>query len=109
MSDTLAGSQCAVLSGDRELPRARLLENAARGATGLSELGIGAGDSVAIMLRNDFPFFEACMAANAVGAHAVPINWHFQEEESAYILRDCRAKALIVHADLLPHVRSGIP
>ena len=91
------------------MSRVRLMENAARGATGLSALGIGSGDSVAIMLRNDFPFFEASMAANAVGAHAVPINWHFQEEESAYILRDCKAKALVVHADLLPQVRSGIP
>lgn len=42
-------------------------------------MGIGPEDTVAIMLRNDFPFFESSMAANFVGAHAVPINWHFQK------------------------------
>ena len=109
MSHALTDLNCAILSGDRELSQAQLLENAARGATGLSALGVGAADSVAIMLRNDFPFFEASMAANALGAHAVPINWHFQEEEAAYILRDCKAKVLVVHADLLPQVRAGIP
>src|SRR5258706_609730 len=109
MSNSLDDLKCAIVSGDRELPQSQLLENAARAAAGLSALGVGPGDSVAIMLRNDFPFFEASMAANAVGAHAVPINWHFQAEEAAYILRDCKAKVLVVHADLLPHVIAGTP
>jgi long-chain acyl-CoA synthetase len=109
MSDALTGLKRTILSGDRELPQVQLLENAARAATGLSALGIAAEDSVAIMLRNDFPFFEASMAANSVGAHAVPINWHFQGEEAAYILRDSKAKVLVVHADLLPQVQAGIP
>ena len=109
MSQAFTDLKCAIVSGDRELPQAQLLENAARGASGFSALGVGTADSVAVMLRNDFPFFEASMAANAVGAHAVPINWHFQGEEAAYILRDCKAKVLVVHADLLPRVRDGIP
>jgi long-chain acyl-CoA synthetase len=49
------------------------------------------------------------MAANSLGTHGVPINWHFQKDEAGYILRDSRAKALVVHADLLPQVRDGIP
>src|ERR1044071_5649299 len=109
MSDALTGLKRAILSGDRELSQPQLLENAARAATGLAELGISAEDTVAIMLRNDFPFFEASMAANLLGAHAVPINGHFREEEDGYILRDSQAKALVVHADLLPQVRAAIP
>ena len=109
MSNGFTDLKCAIVSGDRELLQSQLLENAARAAAGLSALGVESGDSVAIMLRNDFPFFEASMAANALGAHAVPINWHFQAEEAAYILRDCKAKVLVVHADLLPAVRDGIP
>jgi long-chain acyl-CoA synthetase len=98
-----------ILSGERELGQAELLDKVARAVSGFSAMGIGAEDTVAIMLRNDFPFIEASMAANYVGAHAVPINWHFQADEAAYILRDSGTKVLVVHADLLLQVRAGIP
>jgi long-chain acyl-CoA synthetase len=98
-----------ILSGDRELSQAQLLENASRAAAGFSALGVGAEDAVALMLRNDFPVFEASIAANSLGAHAVPINWHFQAEEARYILCDSRAKVLVIHADLLPQIQSAIP
>jgi len=98
-----------IRSGFRELRQAELLANVSRAATGLSSVGVAAADAVASMLRNDFPIFEASMAANLLGAHAVPINWHFQADEAGYILRDSRAKVLVVHADLLPQIRAGIP
>src|ERR1051325_11659701 len=109
MADDCASLSRKLVSGSRELSQSRLLENVARAVSGFSAAGIAAEDTVAIMLRNDFPFFEASMAANLLGAHAVPINWHFQAEESGYILRDSRAKALVIHADLLPQVRAAIP
>src|SRR5581483_2048051 len=109
MADNPVSLVRRILSGDRELDQSRLLENVSRAAAGLSSRGIGAEDTVAIMLRNDFPFFEASMAASAVGAHAVPINWHFQAEETGYILRDSGAKVLVVHADLLAQIEAGIP
>ena len=109
MAEVLTSLKRTLLSGDRELSQARLFENVARAVSGFSALGVGAEDTVAIMLRNDFPFFEASMAANLLGAHAVPINWHFQAEEAGYILRDSQAKVLVVHADLLPQVQAAIP
>ncbi len=98
-----------LLSGERELTRAQLFENVARAAAGFSSIGIGVGDTVAIMMRNDFAFIEASIAANFAGAHAVPINWHFQAEETAYLLRDSAAKVLVIHADLISQVQAGIP
>lgn len=109
MPDLGSPGESKILSGDRELTQAELLENVARAAAGLGSLGIGSEDTVAIMLRNDFAFFEASMAANSVGAHGVPINWHFQNEEAGYILRDSGAKALVVHADLLHQIQRGVP
>ena len=106
MTDTYTGK---VLSGNREISQQQLLERVARAASGFSALGIGEGDAVALMLRNDFPFFEASMAANLVGAYAVPINWHYKADEAGYILRDCSAKALVVHADMLPQIADGVP
>ncbi|HWN97794.1 MAG TPA: acyl-CoA synthetase [Blastocatellia bacterium] len=109
LSNPEASLNARILSGDRELSQAQLLENVARAATGLSRLGVGSEDTVAMMLRNDLPFFEVSMAANLLGAHAVPINWHFQAEEAGYILRDSKARVMVVHADLLPQIKTGIP
>jgi len=98
-----------ILSGARELSRATMQANAARAARGFAASGVGEGDAVAIMLRNDFPFLEASLAANLLGAYAVPLNWHFRQEEAGYILADCQAKVLVIHADLWPQVEGAVP
>ena len=98
-----------VLSGQREISRATIVEHAARAATGFAELGIRAGDAVAVMLRNDFPFFEASFAAQRIGAYCVPVNWHGKTPEIAYVLGDCGAKAVVTHADLLPLLAPAVP
>src|SRR5258708_6503673 len=98
-----------VLSGQREISRATIVEHAARAATGFAALGIRAGDAVAVMLRNDFPFFEASFAAQRIGAYCVPVNWHGKAPEIAYVLQDCGAKAVVAHADLLPLLAPAVP
>ena len=98
-----------IKSGEREIAQAELLGRTAAAASGFAEMGIGLEDAVAICLRNDFAFFEASMGANLLGAYAVPINWHYREDEAGYILNDCGARALCVHADLLPQIEAGIP
>src|SRR5262249_48193736 len=80
-----------------------------RAAGGFAALGVREDDSVALMLRNDFATFESNLAAGQLGAYAVPINWHFTAEEAGYILRDCAAKVLVVHSDLLAQVEAGLP
>jgi long-chain acyl-CoA synthetase len=82
---------------------------AGRAAGGFAALGIGQGDSVAIMLRNDIPFMLASAGASRLGAYPVPINWHLKEEEVNYILKDCEAKALVIHADLLSGIGGAVP
>ncbi|MDP6978993.1 MAG: acyl-CoA synthetase [Myxococcota bacterium] len=99
----------AIISGERVLSREDLFRRASQASSGFDSLGVGAGDAVAIMLRNDFPFFEATFAAGRLGAHAVPINWHYMGEETEHILRDSGAKALVVHADLLPQIEESLP
>ena len=98
-----------LVSGDRRLAPASLADRVARAARALAGLGIGEGAAVALLLRNDVAFFEASLAAQDLGAYAVPVNWHFTADEVGYILRDCGAKALVVHADLLRNVRDAVP
>ncbi len=99
----------SIVAGERRLTYPELGIRAAQAAGGLAALGVGEDDSVALMLRNDFALFEANIAAGMVGAYAVPMNWHFTADEAGYILRDCAAKVLVVHADLLPQIADGIP
>jgi long-chain acyl-CoA synthetase len=98
-----------LISGERRLSRGELALRVARAAAGFEQLGVGEGSSVALLLRNDFAFFEASLAAMRLGAYAVPINWHFKADEVGYILRDCNARVLVVHADLLPAIADAIP
>jgi len=98
-----------VISGIREISRDTLIERAACAATGLGELGVGGGDAIGIVLRNDFAFFEASFAAQHLGAYSVPVNWHCKTQEIAYVLNDCGAKAVVAHADLLPEVVPAMP
>lgn len=95
--------------GERRIDSATLQDHAARAATGFAGLGLRPGDAVAVMLRNDIPYLELIVALDRLGVHLVAINWHFQVEEAAFILRDSGAKAFVVHADLLPGVASGVP
>ena len=43
-------------------------------AGGLAAHGVGQGDCVAILMRNDFAYLEASLAASRLGAYAVPID-----------------------------------
>jgi long-chain acyl-CoA synthetase len=98
-----------IASGERTIDQATFDARVERAAAGLDALGVGQGDCVAILMRNDITFLEASYAAIRLGAYAVPINWHFHPEEVGYILRDCAAKALITHADLLATARQAAP
>lgn len=96
-------------SGARELPLTALAERVERAASALQSIGVGPGDGVGVMLRNDFAFFEASMAAGQLGAYSVPVNWHYTVDEAAYIIRDSGVKALVVHADLSPVALKAAP
>ena len=90
-----------IISGDRYLSQQALGVNSAKAATAMHSVGVWQGDVVALLLRNDFAFFEATRGATLLGATTVPMNWHMSVEEIAYVLDDCDAKVLIAHSDLL--------
>ncbi len=98
-----------IVSGVRIIDQATFDARIERAASGLAALGVGQGDCVAILMRNDIAFLEASYAAIRLGAYAVPINWHFHPEEIGYILRDCAAKVIVTHADLLDAARRAAP
>lgn len=109
---TAAGAKTGaaqLISADRIRSRAETEERALRAARGLKELGIERNGAVALLLRNDFAFFEASRAVTALGASPVAINWHLVANEVRYVLEDCGATVLIAHADLLNLLGDAIP
>ncbi len=62
----------------------------------LSALGVGRGDTVALMVTNRREFFEVFMAAAHAGWVVVPVNWHWVAQEVAHVLSDSGAVAMVV-------------
>ncbi len=94
---------------ERGVDRETVMLNGRCAATGLASLGVVEGDRVALLLRNDFVFFEAQQAAAAIGAYSIPINWHGTTDEVRYVIDDSKPKVLIAHADLLEPLRGHLP
>ncbi|MFN8215971.1 MAG: AMP-binding protein [Solirubrobacterales bacterium] len=74
---------------------AELDERANRVAGALAARGVGAGQNVAIEMRNRIEFVEAFLGIQRLGACAVPVNFRLAAEEVAYVLADSRAVASI--------------
>jgi long-chain acyl-CoA synthetase len=96
-----------LLLGDVFLEREELLRRARQAASAFASMGIRQGDTVALLLRNDFTFFEATLGATMLGATTVPLNWHLTTAELRYVLDDCGAKVLVGHADLMATPAAG--
>jgi len=79
---------------------AQLNERVNRLVRALRDVGIGDGDSIAVVVRNRPEFVEALFAANRSGIRFTPINFHLKGEEVGYIVDNCEAKALIAEASL---------
>jgi long-chain acyl-CoA synthetase len=98
-----------VYSGPRKVALDEVARNGAKLAAGLKDLGIGDGDSYASFMRNDIAMLETKVAGNQLGAYSVPVNWHATAQEAGYMFTDSGAKAIVIHADLLPGVASHLP
>ena len=69
--------------------------------------GLRRGDHVALYCENNPQFFVAVWACMRSGLYLTPINWHLTAPESAYIVDDCDAKALIASANIATTAELG--
>src|SRR5882724_5489017 len=84
----------AFLHGDRAISFAELHEQALRVAQGLSDLGVGPGDRVALWLPNMPAYPVLYFACTRVGAIAVAVNTRYRAVEVADIVSRSGAKVL---------------
>lgn len=71
-------------------------------AGALSRRGVGFGDRVLILMLNRTEFIESYLAANKLGAIAVPVNFRMTPPEIAFLVSDCEARVVITEAVLAP-------
>jgi long-chain acyl-CoA synthetase len=64
---------------------------------GLQALGLGPGDTVAVLLPNGTDALALLFAAAQTGLYVVPVNGHLTALEVAYILADSGARAFVAH------------
>ena len=76
-------------------------------AGALSRRGVGFGDRVMILMLNRTEFVESVLAANMIGAIAVPINFRLTPAEIAFLVDDCQAPVMITEP-VLAAVASGV-
>ena len=86
---------------------AQLRRRVAALAEALSRQGVGFGDRVMILMLNRTEFIESVLAANMLGAIAVPLNFRLTPAEIALLVEDCEARVMITEAVLAP-VATGV-
>ena len=62
--------------------------------------GVKRGDHIAMMMKNCVEFLQVAQAANRAGIIFTPISTHLKQDETAYIITNCKAKLFIASASL---------
>ncbi|MGF2947149.1 fatty-acid--CoA ligase FadD5 [Mycobacterium sp. Lab-001] len=71
-------------------------------ADALSRRGVGFGDRVMVLMLNRVEFVESVLAANMLGAIAVPLNFRLTPSEVACLVEDCQARVVVTESVLAP-------
>jgi fatty-acyl-CoA synthase len=115
------GAREAIVFGDERLTFATLRERAQAFAAGLTALGLGRGDALAIWLPNRPLWFVAQYAAASLGVVVVALNPRYRAHELSYILAQSNAAALLLTdrlgpidyfdtlEELLPELADAVP
>ena len=95
------GSKVAFVDPERALTYGELQARSVRFANALRDLGIDREQRVALLLNDTVDYPVAFWGAIRAGCVAIPLNVYLTLPQYAYILADCRARALMVEASLL--------
>lgn len=98
---------CAFVDQRRRCTFGELDHRVTRLASALSVRGVTAGDRVAVLGLNSLELVESWIAAQRLGAIAVPVNFRLAADEIAFVLSDSGATAIVVDASLAPTVAAA--
>jgi len=101
-------TRTAVIHGARRYTWSETYRRCRRLASALTGHGIGRGDTVAVMLPNVPPMFEAHFGVPMTGAVLNTINTRLDAETVAFILRHGEARALITDPEFAGVIRVAL-
>src|SRR3990172_5891686 len=101
---TERADKVALYSPERAMTFRQVSNGANQVGNALKKLGVRMGDFVSILSLDGAEWVTSFFGTLKIGAVAVGMNTLLTPQEYAYILRDCRARVLIVHESLLPIV-----
>jgi fatty-acyl-CoA synthase len=100
----------AVVEGERRFTYAEFGARVERQAAALLQLGVQAGDRVAVLALNSAMALEAHFGPMRIGAILVMLNTRLASAELEWILHHCGAKVLLVDPQLKPLIaNAGVP
>ena len=91
----------ALVTAHKTLTYAELRAEVRQAAAAMIELGVCAGDRVAIWSPNTWHWVVACLATHYAGAVVVPLNTRYTAGEAADILARTAAPLLIAMGEFL--------
>jgi long-chain acyl-CoA synthetase len=89
----------ALIYGPHRVTYAELEQRTNRVANGLLALGIGEGDHVAVLVKNDHRFVETMLGALRAGATVTPATTRAHYNTLAHLLTDAATRVLFASAD----------
>jgi fatty-acyl-CoA synthase len=95
-------SQEIVFSDQQRFSYRQFFERVCRFATALKELGVGPGDTVAVMDWDSHRYLECFFAIPMIGAILHTINVRLAPEQILYTINHAKDTAILVHDDFVP-------
>jgi benzoate-CoA ligase len=101
------GSHVAIECGDARITYAEVLANVNRVGSGLRErFDVRPEDRVLLLLLDGPAFGYSFFGAIKIGAVPIPLNTLWKAPDYRYVIRDSRARVLVVSAELLPAIET---
>ena len=102
---TRTPDQLALIYEDQRITYADLWARIQALAAWMDGQGIGAGDVVAVFMKNSSSFIEIAFATSYLGGVFLPVNFRLAADEVAYITGNAEAKLVFADAEFQPVVR----
>ena len=102
-------NRVAVIHGERRYTYAQFAERCRRLASSLEKVGVGKGDTVAIMAPNTPEMLEAHYAVPMLGAVLCCINTRLDAAAVGFILGHCEAKVVLTDREFAAVMQQALP
>jgi acyl-CoA synthetase (AMP-forming)/AMP-acid ligase II len=97
----LHGDRLAFVADGQRISHREYALRVERLAAGLANIGLVAGERVAVLAQNCLAYVDLYGAAARLGLILVPVNWRLSAEEIAYVITDTAPKAIVAGAEYL--------